>query len=466
MGSLSPEPGRRNTLRPRPSKSLDQTHQNDIAYKYLTTRPSKSVDNSGQDNDLSYNYRSRSVNRSRSLGSRHDSYASIHRPISRVVSASSIASLNLQENLLMLPNKKEPDLVQPLDHHTCHRIITDYMKIPEFVYKAIMTGGKLEEVEDWISRNESNIYSTNGKLRKQTPLHLACQSDREDVVDILLQHQVCLMCVDANNETPLQVAARKGHPGICERIIQAKHLRCAISLGEKRTALALLKQHYENEAHVLKKMKFECRSNDPREKLIRAVKQILHFFPIFLLFPSVSGAILLFNYKTTINFLHECPGQDAVLSEAIISYPLKLISIRPALDICHGNTVYLVLEGDFSQQCTGFVVCCVIMIVIALLYTLAVMFSVLPKSLCLPSKSRKWTENLVKNNFFSFTSIILSLLAMVVWMVITSMLTIAVQDFQNALDFHVLKEVNINICAAYTCIEGKGPDTGKLWGVV
>merc|ERR1739838_1174791 len=63
-------------------------------------------------------------------------------------------------------------------------------------------------------------------------------------------------------------------------------------------------------------------------------------------------------------------------------------------------------------------------------------------------------------------SIVLSLLATAVWLVITTMLTFAVQDFQNALNFQVLKEVNINICAAYSCIEGKGPDTGKLWGVV
>ena len=66
----------------------------------------------------------------------------------------------------------------------------------------------------------------------QNPLHIACASGFQEMINYLLESgQIDLMAQDANGNTCLHMAVKYGLPRICWKIVQQNRGECARMIG-------------------------------------------------------------------------------------------------------------------------------------------------------------------------------------------------------------------------------------------
>ena len=79
----------------------------------------------------------------------------------------------------------------------------------------------IDVVRELLKLKTTDVNLTDEKFRKNTALHVAAQNGYKDIVEYLIKNEVKLDALNENNETPLQVAMKKGYTAIGDLISQA-----------------------------------------------------------------------------------------------------------------------------------------------------------------------------------------------------------------------------------------------------
>ncbi|KAF7991747.1 hypothetical protein HCN44_010548 [Aphidius gifuensis] len=77
--------------------------------------------------------------------------------------------------------------------------------------------GILQSILEYGNQLSINIQCNAGN----TPLHLACENNQIDTVEILIKHDANLNCFNSRLQTPIHIAAEMGHTDVCKLLLAA-----------------------------------------------------------------------------------------------------------------------------------------------------------------------------------------------------------------------------------------------------
>ncbi|CAL4114440.1 unnamed protein product [Meganyctiphanes norvegica] len=341
------------------------------------------------------------------------------------------------------------------DLQTTWRLCGCSMKNKELnkdVERVIVGNGDVKTIRKWINDKEKKVNAIT-KSKGQTALHLACEYNRVNVVDVLLEHNPCLTVKDNNNETPAMIALRKNNQECLQRLVQAKDTKCNVE------------EHYRREGALIKELEKELHID--KFKLMNKFSAMLPVFSLLLMILSILGSELLVSYTSYFSIFHHCGGDNDNPVEIItfISYPLKLSDEK--LNICNGNSVNLHLEGDISYECRSFRNCCIWMALFAtilLLYSLAFWWiSRRPESKLLPLYLKKKLRKCGRSRKSFYAMTIFCIIATIVWLAVSKKLKDAISKFESSFDIDLIEQKNPGLCGGYyDCEEGEPPNLSSL----
>ena len=111
------------------------------------------------------------------------------------------------------------EIVSVLIKHDCNVNVID-----EKGYSPLHCAVKLNNIDvvrELLKSKTIDVNLTDERFGKNTALHLAAQNGYKDIAEYLIKNEVKLDALNEDNETPLQVAMKKGYTAIGNLISQA-----------------------------------------------------------------------------------------------------------------------------------------------------------------------------------------------------------------------------------------------------